>query len=148
MIARALALNPNLRMAWHVSGHIKVWQGEPETALEHFAKAERLSPLDPLLFNTHAGIAHAHFFAGRYDEAVSWAAKALRERPSQYFAMRIAAASLGLAGSLAEARSLVDRLRQINPALRVSNLKDGLGPYRPEPLRKLEEGLRRAGLPE
>lgn len=41
------------------------------------------------------------------------------------------------------------RLRQLNPALRVSNLKDVLSPYRrAEDLSRYEEGLRRAGLPE
>jgi adenylate cyclase len=40
------------------------------------------------------------------------------------------------------------RLRQLNPALRVSNLKDVLGPWRAEGLARLEEGLRQAGLPE
>jgi hypothetical protein len=40
------------------------------------------------------------------------------------------------------------RLRQLDPTLRISNLKDVLGPYRPEDLAKLAEGLRLAGLPE
>jgi adenylate cyclase len=41
------------------------------------------------------------------------------------------------------------RLRQLNPALRVSNLKDVLGPYpRADDLSRYEEGLRQAGLPE
>jgi hypothetical protein len=43
----------------------------------------------------------------------------------------------------------VARLRQLNPALRVSTLKDVLGPYRrAEDLSRYEEGLRQAGLPE
>jgi adenylate cyclase len=148
MIARALALNANLRMAWHVSGFIKVWLGEPETALDHFAKAERLSPLDPLLFNTHLGVAHAHFFDGGYGEASSWAAITLRERPDHFASLRIAAASLAFAGRTHEARSYADRLRQLDPQLRISTVKDTLGPYRPDLLRKFEEGLRLAGLPE
>jgi len=41
----------------------------------------------------------------------------------------------------------VARLRQLNPALRVSNLKDVLGP-RAEDLSRYEKGLRQAGLPE
>jgi hypothetical protein len=43
----------------------------------------------------------------------------------------------------------VARLRQLNPALRVSTLKDVLGPYgRAEDLARYEEGMRQAGLPE
>jgi adenylate cyclase len=40
------------------------------------------------------------------------------------------------------------QLRQLDPALRLSNLKD-LMPYRrPEDLNRLSDGLRKAGLPE
>jgi hypothetical protein len=37
-------------------------------------------------------------------------------------------------------------LRQLNPNLRVSNLKEVLGPYRQEDLSQYEEALRRAEL--
>jgi len=40
-------------------------------------------------------------------------------------------------------------LRQLDPALRASNLRFILGPYRrPEDLARWTEGLRKAGLPE
>jgi adenylate cyclase len=43
----------------------------------------------------------------------------------------------------------VARLRQLNPALRVSNLKDVLGPYQQaKHVEQYQEGLRRAGLPK
>jgi adenylate cyclase len=54
-----------------------------------------------------------------------------------------------MAGRPEQAHQAVARLRQLNPALRVSTLKDVLGPYRrAEDLSRLEEGLRQAGLPE
>ena len=40
------------------------------------------------------------------------------------------------------------RLRQLDPALRISNLKDLIPLRRPEDLARLAEGLRKAGLPE
>jgi hypothetical protein len=40
-----------------------------------------------------SGTAYAHFFAGCYDEASVWAAKALHEFPSFLAAARVAAAS-------------------------------------------------------
>jgi hypothetical protein len=41
------------------------------------------------------------------------------------------------------------RLRQLNPALRISNLQDVLPPIRcAEDLSRYEEALRQAGLPE
>jgi hypothetical protein len=43
----------------------------------------------------------------------------------------------------------VTRLLQLYPTLRVSNLRDVLGPYRRvEDVLLYQEGLRRAGLPE
>jgi hypothetical protein len=39
-------------------------------------------------------------------------------------------------------------LRQLDPALRISNLKDWLPLRRPEDLATFADGLRRAGLPE
>ena len=109
----------------------------------------RLSPLDPRAIGMRAGTAHAHFFLGRYDEAASWAAMALQDNPDFQAGLRIDAASNAMAGRLEQALNAMARLRQLNPALRVSTLKNVLGPYQhAEDLSRLEEGLRRAGLPE
>jgi hypothetical protein len=63
--------------------------------------------------------------------------------------LRIDAASNAMAGRLEQARNAMARLQQLNPGLRVSNLKNVLGPYRrAEDALRYEEGLRRAGLPE
>jgi len=148
-IDRALVLNPNLALAWFCGGWVKTWHGEPDTAVERFARAMRLSPLDPHVIGMRAGTAHAHFMAGRYDEAASWAALALYDAPDFTSGLRVGAASNALAGRLDQAQKAAARLRHLNPALRVSNLRDVLGPYRrPEDLARYEEGLRKAGLPE
>jgi TolB-like protein len=149
LIDRALVLNSNLAEAWHYGGWVKTYLGEPEAALERFARAMRLSPLDPRVTGMRAGTAHAHFFLGRYDEAASWAAMALQDNPDYQPGLRIAAASNAMAGRPEQAHKAMARLRQLNPALRVSTLKDMRGPYRrAEDLSRYEEGLRRAGLPE
>ena len=95
-----------------------------------------------------AGTAFAHFLAGRYDEASSWAQKALWDRPNYLTALRLAAASSALAGHLEDARQAIERLREIDPTLRVSNLNDRIPLRRPDHLAKYAEGLRKAGLPE
>jgi adenylate cyclase len=148
-IDRALAINPNLAAAWRSSGSVRIWLGEPDLAIEHLARAMRLSPLDPLIANMEAETGYGHFFAGRYDAASSWAGMALRDRPDYINALRIAAASNALAGRLDQAQKALARWRQLDPALRLSNLRDRIGPYRrPEDLARQEEGLRKAGLPE
>jgi tetratricopeptide (TPR) repeat protein len=70
LIDRALVLNSNLAEAWFYGGWAKIWLGEPETALERFARAMRLSPLDPRLTGMRGGTAFAHFHLGRYDEGI------------------------------------------------------------------------------
>jgi TolB-like protein/class 3 adenylate cyclase/tetratricopeptide (TPR) repeat protein len=145
---RALVLNSNLAAAWYVSGWLKVFSGEPKDAIERVTRAIRLSPLDPLIFRMYAGIAHAHFFAGHYDDASFWAEKAVRSRPTWLTAVRGAAASHALAGRIDEATKYMARMRELDPALSVSNLKDLFPLRRAEDFAKWTEALRKAGLPE
>jgi hypothetical protein len=58
------------------------------------------------------------------------------------------AASKALAGQLEEARDAISRLLELDPVVRISNLKDRISPLRPEDFAKYTDGLRKAGLPE
>ena len=148
-IERALVINPNLAGTWLNSGWVRVWLGESELAIEHLARAMRLSPLDPILFRMQGATASAHFFAGRYDEASSWAEKALRENPNLQQALRVSAASHALAGRLERARESIARMRAFDPDLRISNFMTRLPTLRrPKDLARYVEGLRKAGVPE
>jgi TolB-like protein len=145
---RAIELNPNLALAWGICGWVRLMLGEHDTAIDRVARAMRLSPLDPFMRGPQTTMAVANLMAGRYAEAVSWAARALQPDPNFGPAWRITAASHGLADNMPEARAACARLRALEPLLRISNLRDFLAPYRPADLAKYEEGLRRAGLPE
>jgi TolB-like protein/class 3 adenylate cyclase len=149
LVDRALVLNSNLAEAWFYGGWVKNYLGEPKLAIERFARAMRLSPLGPWVTRMRGGTAFAHFLLGRYDEAALWAAMALQDNPDYQSGLRIDAASNAMAGRLEQAQKAVARLRQLNPTLRVSTLKDVVGPFsRAEDLSRYEEGLGRAGLPE
>lgn len=95
-----------------------------------------------------AGIAIAHLFAGRLDAASEWAEQAYRNLPSFLMVVGIIAATRALGGRPEEARRAMDQLRELDPTLRISNLKDWLPIHRPEHLSVFAEGLRKAGLPE
>ena len=149
MINRAIALNSNLAEAWSNGGWAKNWLGEPDLAIERFARALRLSPIDPLVGYVRSGTAYAYFLLRRYDDAASWAAGALQHNPEFQPALRQAAASHAMAGRMEQAHKAMARLLQLNPALRVSNLRNVLGPYQhADDLARYADGLRRAGLPE
>lgn len=147
---RALALNPNLATAWYSSGTIRAFRGgEPDLAIEQLARAMRLSPLDPFLYTMQGVTSFAHFFAGRYEEACAWAEKAFWQKPDILATLRVAAVSNAFAGRLEEARKAVARALELDPEMRISNLKDRIGAFRrPEDYAKYAEGLRMAGLPE
>ncbi len=93
-------------------------------------------------------MAYAHFFAGRYEEALSWSEKAVRENPTWLSGIRLVAASYALCGQVAEAQKAITKMLEIDPSRRISNLKDLIGQHRSEGVSRLEEGLRKAGLPD
>lgn len=147
-IDRAIELNSNLAAAWFHSGWLRVWLGHPDEAIQHFARFQRMSPVDPMSIRMNSGIAFAHVLAGRYDEASSYAEQALRENPNSHQALRMAAMGHALAGRIAEAQQVMRRLRQIDPALRISHLKHLTPLRRPEDVARYLEGMKKAGLPE
>ncbi|MGE7957504.1 winged helix-turn-helix domain-containing tetratricopeptide repeat protein [Pseudomonas sp. NPDC089530] len=148
LLDKALVLNPNLAAAWFLGAFLRLWHGETDAAIDYFARAMRLSPLDPELYRMQAGMAAAHLFLGRIDMATSWAEKATRELPSFLLAAAVLAASHGLAGRQAQAQQAMAHLQQLDPTLRLATLCDWLPIHRPEDLAQLVDGLRRAGLPE
>jgi adenylate cyclase len=147
LIDRALLLNPNSATALHFRSWIKGWIGEPDQAIDDALQAMRLNPFDPALARIQASLAYGHFFASRYGEASTWAERSLQEQVNP-IALRVLSASKALAGRLEEARGAVTQSLQLNPALRVSEIKKMIPIRRPDDLARLEEGLRLAGLPE
>jgi TolB-like protein len=144
-IDQALVSNPNLALGWLFSGWVRIFLGESDVTVEHASRAIRLSPLDPFTFLASSIVGGGHFFAGRYDQASWWAEKGLRERPDWAGAARAAAASHALAGRLDQARKAMVRLRQIDPTLRVSDLRRMFPHRRPDDLARFEEGCERRG---
>ncbi|MFO1158653.1 MAG: BTAD domain-containing putative transcriptional regulator [Reyranellaceae bacterium] len=148
LLDESLVLNPNASAILVQSSFVRIWLGEPELAIQRLQRAMRNSPVDVLMFSMHAGMALAHFVAGRDDEAYAWAEKALQRNPIAVPAVRVAAASAALLGRLPAATKYLALLRQLDPELRVSNLRDRIPLRRPQDRERLAEGLRKAGLPE
>ncbi len=147
-IDQALILNPNLATGWLLSGWVNTWLGNPRVTIERASRAIRLSPLDPFTSLAFALIGGGHFYAGCNEEASSWAETGLLQQPNSAAAARVAAASHALAGRLHQAHKAIARLRQIDPTFRVSDIRRLFPFRRPQDTARLEEGLRKAGLPE
>jgi TolB-like protein/tetratricopeptide (TPR) repeat protein len=148
LLDRALALNPNCAWAWIRGGYCHVYRGSVELALQHFARAEKLSPFDPLSFNRHVGIALAHFVAGRCERTVEWAMKALSERPHLTWGHRVIAAAYGHLGEHAPAAVAIANIQRYSPGATVASIVRVM-PFESEEItERFAEGLRRAGLEE
>jgi hypothetical protein len=73
---------------------------------------------------------------------------ALAEQPNHGPAARIAAASHALAGNLERAANAMARVREVDPELRIADVRDRFPFRRPQDHARLVEGLRKAGVPE
>ena len=142
---RAVALNPNSFTAWNSRGQVYINAGLPEEALRSFERAMRVSPVDPRLHLTFAGIGTAFIELGRFDEAIVAGKKARRQNPSFSVVYRCLASAFAHLGRDAEAREAAARLLELDPAFTISAR---MGRRRQSHLKLLIEGLRKAGLPE
>jgi TolB-like protein/predicted Zn-dependent protease len=142
---RALSLNPNFAAAHGYLGWALAFDGQVDLARAHLEEAMRMSPQDPqnAIFNT--GLAIAHYFAGRYAEAVEHSLKALQQRSTFTAGYRIHVASLAQAGKIEEAREALARLKERHPDLSIAWIEQNV-PYTLGAMSKFLEGMRKAGL--
>jgi len=146
-LAAALAANPNEPLAWLHSGITHAWRGRGADAVRCADHALSLSPLDPMIyyFNSLAGT--ANLVAERYDRAIELSMRSLRENRLHTPTLRNLAAALALSGRLDEARETMSQLRELEPTLKATLLRERY-PGRDSPhAARLIDALVDAGLP-
>src|SRR5262249_31377259 len=114
-LARAVALDPNSAWAWQRTGWLEGNCERPDTAIAHFERAMRLSPMDPMGFICDFGIGAAHFVAARYADAITWTQKGVSQQPRATWALRVLVPALVHAGRAEEARQALRRLLESHP---------------------------------
>jgi tetratricopeptide (TPR) repeat protein len=122
--------------------------GQHEAALEQLGRAMRLNPVGPDVSRVEAARSCANLLLGRYREAIASAANALARQPEMMAPLQVSAIANAYTGNLEEARRIMARALQINPAMRIAQIGKFLALRRPEDLAKWAEGLRLAGMPE
>jgi adenylate cyclase len=142
---RAVALNPNSFLAWHGRGWVYRFAGLPEEAIRSFERGIRMSPVDPQLHQALAGMGLALIELGRFDEAVVAGKKAQRQNSSYPTAYRCLASAFAHLGRDAEAREAAAQLLEVDPAFTISSW---IARKARTNAKLLNEGLRKAGLPE
>ena len=148
LTTRALALNPNLAAALYSDGWLQQFLGNPEIAISHIGRAIELSPHDPTIFQMQSAMAGAYFTAGDDPQALSWAERALYDRPDHFPALCWAVASAAHLGLQAKAEDFRDRILRGMPSVDLSYLGNVIPYQRPEHAARLSEGFRKAGFPE
>jgi adenylate cyclase len=147
MVEQAVALNPNLAVAWYSRGWVALMCGEPERAIESLDRMIRLSPFDPLRATAWLGISFAHFYQERFEEGCTSAAKAFQFTADTNMLEAYVANSVG-AGHVAEAREAASRLLKLQPDYHASRGRQAV-PFRSAEVReRIVAALRAAGLPE
>lgn len=145
MADRAVGLNPNLYSAWSCRGWVYKAAGLPEEAVGSFERAIRVSPVDPVLHRSFAGMGMAFIELRRFDEAIVAGKKSQRQNPSYAVAYYCLASAFALLGRDAEARQAAAHLLELDPAFTISAWIARGGQSN---AKLLIEGLRKAGLPE
>ncbi|MFG3591028.1 adenylate/guanylate cyclase domain-containing protein [Bradyrhizobium sp. RDI18] len=149
LVSRAISLNPNLAIARNWRGWIHVFLGEVDAAIAQFQVALRLSPLnDPRINLAQTGLAYAHFFAGRNEDASTWAETAVQQQQDYLNALYILAACHAMAERIEEAREVCARAMQLKPSQSISRIKAKTPFRREQDIERLAQALRIAGMPE
>jgi tetratricopeptide (TPR) repeat protein len=146
---RAIAINPNLSYAWNARGVMGLVLGEPDIALDAFARAMKLNPLDnravPLaLFGSGA----ACCFLKQYDDGLGFIGRLLAIRPSDIRGLFVLTAIMLHAGRETEAQAAVNRIKQEYPSLRSHQLRQAYAVLQPDFMRMVECTIAYIGLPE
>lgn len=145
---RALALNPNLAMAWAYSGFAFCYVGDWAEAERRLARYKQLSPLDPNAFHYDVAFCWAALLQGDYERAVELGRTASGMNPAFASACRPYLAALGHLGHLSEAAVVLRRLRTIEPAITVGSFIAHSPFERAQDRDLFANGLRLGGLPE
>jgi tetratricopeptide (TPR) repeat protein len=151
MFDRAIELNP--KNAWGIvsRGYGLLHAGRAQEALESVRQGMRLSPNDPKLarWHTYEGMALLHL--GQDTPAVESLAHGAAATPPAPFAHLYLASALALSGRIEEARTQVAQFPQLYPGVTLSRWRALEVSDAPEFLKqreRVDEGLRRAGMPE
>jgi adenylate cyclase len=144
----SIRLNPNSASAWSRSAFIRCWVGDFKTATEHFARAMRLSPADPLMYAYQSGMGSALMFLRDFPAAINWLKKSISNNQNLSSTHRFLAVALVQSGKVEEARQVVSDLLAIDPLSSLTRSARYTGYRDAAPRQMYLESLKVAGLPE
>jgi TolB-like protein/class 3 adenylate cyclase/tetratricopeptide (TPR) repeat protein len=147
MVEQAVALNPNLAMAWHARGWVCLMGGDGERSVESFDRMIRLSPLDPLRIGAWNGSAFALSLLHRYEEGRAAAMKSIQFVANAHTLGALIVNCVG-AGRTTEAQQAVAQLVKLQPGFRASHVGEAFPVRSADERDRMATALRKAGLPD
>jgi TolB-like protein len=148
---KAIALNPSFALGHgYLALQLAFVAGRTSEAIKEAETAIRLSPHDPELYHFFYAIGMAHFVAGRYDDAATWAERAESERPAGigFGPLRLLASSYAHVNRLDDARNAFASVLEVTPRISATGIRKAIHFGQPEDLERYLDGLRKAGLRE
>jgi len=134
---KAVILNPNSADAHMYMGKVLTFAARYEESIPEYMKAIRLNPIPPNRYLWSLGLSYG--FTGRYDEAITWCEKAIRQEPSSLFAHIMMAVIYSWSGRDKEARAEATEVLRLNPNFSLEKFAERASP-------KIISALRKAGL--
>jgi tetratricopeptide (TPR) repeat protein len=146
MAEKAISLAPNNAQNLGEVSMVLNKTGNPQRALELKKRAMRACPMYRPGFLRGLGL--SYYLLGQLDSAIS-AFKQSIARESEYLSAHTNLASIyGELGRLEEAKEPVSEILRLAPDFSIKTYMRGLSFSDPEVLTRMEDGLRKAGLPE
>jgi DNA-binding SARP family transcriptional activator/TolB-like protein len=145
---RALSLNPNLPLAWCLSGMAECYIGRHERAIERISRAYQLSPHDPYAFLFDTALMMPHFLRGEFDIALTLGRRAVELNPRFTSTYMGYLATLGQLGQADEAARVRARLLALEPGFSIRKALERSPMIRQADRDLYAQGLRGAGLRE
>ena len=145
---RALALNPNLSMAWALSAFTPLSLGNWHEAERQLNRYKQLSPLDPSAFQYDVAFSIAALLKGDYEGAVAAGRSVSELNPAFSAACKPYLSALGHLGQATEAAVVRRRLFAIEPGFSVQRFLKAAPYERAHDREHFAAGLRLAGVPE
>ena len=147
-VRRSLTINPSFSQGHYALGSMEAHSSLQQEALSDLAAAERLSPLDPLLFAVEGTRAISLAIEGRFDEAAAWGVRASSEPNAHFHIQAIAGACLSMAGRQAEAETFAHRACSDHPGYSVCIFERSFPQKFAVHQALMAQALRSAGVPD
>jgi tetratricopeptide (TPR) repeat protein len=141
---KSTELDPNYADAYAQRAWLLMYVGKPNEALEVLDKAMRLNPHYPFVYLNPLG--ESYFTLRRYQEAIDAFREGLTRNPTAQRQRMFLAATYAQVDRVEDAQWEVAELLTLDPDFSLAQVAE-VAPFKdPEPLNRLLDGLRKAGL--